>query len=116
MTELTLKGALVPHSKSSKQISKASNYFKVTSQHPRSKLMHIFQNSKIPKTLGEIIIPDSQSKLTRHSENWESPIHNGRNGAIRCNVRIQTGEKEEKLPLFADMYTHTENVMESRKE
>ena len=58
-------------------------------------------------------MPDSQSKLTRHAENWESPTHNERNGAIRC---IQIVEKEEKLCLFADMYTHTENLMESPKE
>ena len=72
-----------------------------------------FRLQRIPRTLGEIVMPDSQSKLTRHAENWESPTHNERNGAIRC---IQIVEKEEKLCLFADMYTHTENLMESPKE
>jgi hypothetical protein len=41
-----------------------------------------FRIQRIPRTLGAIVMPDSQSKLTRHAENWESPTHNERNGAI----------------------------------
>ena len=80
---------------------------------PHQSLCIYFRIQRIPRTQCEIIMPDNQSKLTRNAENWESPIHNERNGAIRC---IQIGGKEEKLPLFADMYTRIENLMESRKE
>jgi len=68
-----------------------------------------FRIQRIPRTLGAIVMPDSQSKLTRHAENWESPTHNERNGAINVMWASRL-ERKKKNCLYLQTCTPIQKI------